>query len=109
MIIAVLIVSPLYKLYTSRSCAEIASLYRNSSAKTTALYPECSSYFDGTTPDKYVAVLLNFNGRVEEVGAALAEGFILGFTLALALHAIGIEIYVSFLLQVLSSCHANAL
>jgi len=95
MIIAVLIISPLYKLYTSRSCAEVASFYNNSAQKTTALYPECATYFNGTNPDKHIAVLLDFNGRQEETGAALAEGFIMAAGLALALHAIGIEIYVS--------------
>jgi hypothetical protein len=84
--------------YTTRPCAQIAYIYQGfgkSEAITTYLYPACQAYFNGSNPDQNVVVALNFNGLPDQVGAALGESFGMAVWLALALHAMAVEIYVS--------------
>lgn len=60
------------------------------------MYPECASYLDGSDPQQQAIVHANFsNGRSTEIGAALDLGFGMALWVATAMHAIGIEIYVS--------------
>jgi hypothetical protein len=63
--------------------------------KTLTRYPVCEKYYDGTWPSQAAPVLANFVGdHVEEIGAALDLAFGMSAWVALALHAIGVEIYV---------------
>lgn len=59
-------------------------------------YPECAAYYDGSKPGQYAIVPATMSGPDgAQVAAALnlcAGG---SFWLALVLHAVGIEIYVS--------------
>jgi hypothetical protein len=84
--------------FTSRPCAQIAYSYEstgNAEAITSYLYPDCQAFFNGSTPNQEVVVTLNFNGLPEQIGAALGESFGMAVWLALAIHAMVVEIYVS--------------
>jgi hypothetical protein len=84
--------------YTSRPCAQIAYSYQGlgpTEAITTSLYPDCQAFFNGSNPDQHVVVALNLNGLPDQVGAALGESFTMAVWLALAIHAMAVEIYVS--------------
>jgi hypothetical protein len=84
--------------YASRPCAQIAYIYQGSGkaeAITTYLYPDCKAFFNGSNPDQQVVVTLNFDGLPDQVGAALGESFGMAVSLALAIHAVAVEIYVS--------------
>ena len=65
-----------------------------SEAATVAAYPECASYFDGTSPFQQAAVHAKFGGSGTEIGAALNMCFGMALWVALAMHAIGVEVYV---------------
>lgn len=85
-----------YKNYWgARPCAQV--LYTLSSNETTLgfLYPECQSFLNGTAPDQYALIKMNDKGRGEQVGAMFGESFAMGIWLALILHMIGVEGYVS--------------
>lgn len=84
--------------FTTRPCAQIAYNYLGlgqTEAITTYLYPDCQAYFNGSNPDQHVVVTLNSNGLPDQVGAALSESFGMAAWLALAIHAMAVEIYVS--------------
>jgi hypothetical protein len=84
--------------FASRPCAQIAYTYEGfgkTEAITTYLYPDCQAFFNGSNPDQHVVVPLNLNGVPDQVGAALGESFSRAVWLALAIHAMAVEIYVS--------------
>lgn len=63
---------------------------------TLARYPECASYLNGTNPGQQAAVHANFgSGEPVEIGAAMNMCFGMALWVALSLHAIGVEVYVS--------------
>jgi hypothetical protein len=57
--------------------------------------PECASYLNGTDPFKQGVVHAQFGNNSTEIGAALNMCFGMALWLALAMHAIGVEVYVS--------------
>jgi hypothetical protein len=57
-------------------------------------YPECASFYNGSNLQQYNLVNGNFNGQPAEVGVTLGTSFGPAGWLALAIHAIGVEIYV---------------
>lgn len=59
-------------------------------------YPECATYYDGSNPNQYAIVPASLSGQ-DAVQAAAALNLCAGgaFFLALMLHAVGVEIYVS--------------
>lgn len=59
----------------------------------------CAAYYNGSSPNQNVAILANLNGTPDTIGAALGMPFGTSLWLALALHAIGIEIYIRRLLS----------
>ena len=60
------------------------------------MYPACASYLNGTDVGQEAVVHADFGGDVStELGAALNMSFGMALWLALALHAVGVEIYVS--------------
>ena len=101
MVIAASIVSSAGSYSAVWPCAKIAYALRSNETML-SLYPSCGSYFDGTNPWQEAAVHADMAGKVEEVGAALNVSFGMACWVALALHAIGIEIYVSLRLFALS-------
>jgi len=58
-------------------------------------YPECEGYMAGNDPHGLAKVKADVNGTPVELAAAFGSVFGAAFWLALALHAIGIEVYVS--------------
>ena len=80
--------------YALRSCATLNFIHKSENA-TMALYPVCASFFDGTNPNQEAIVHANMKGLPSEIGAALGMPFGMSLWLALAIHAIGVEIYVS--------------
>lgn len=80
--------------HTARPCAMIDFTFEGNQTATLQYYPDCAAYYDGSDPDKHVAVTANFNGQVVEIGASLSSVFGGAIWLALAIHTIGVEIYV---------------
>lgn len=70
-------------------------MYSGSQNATLSKYPDCAPYFSGQDPFKQVAVEASFKEDPVGISVALGANFGAALWLALALHAIGIEIYVS--------------
>ena len=63
-----------------------------------AAYPACMPYADGSNLDQVSAVLADMGGAsAVNAGAALNVNFGMALWLAFALHAVGVEVYVSSL------------
>ena len=76
-------------------CAKIADTIANDMDLVSA-YPACASYAEGSNLNQVSAVLADMDGAsAANVGAALNLNFGMALWLAFAIHAVGIEIYVS--------------
>lgn len=89
MIINAKLISSIGGYYRAMPCDQIASLFKDQQSFK-ATYPQCSSA-TGITAG-WVAVPANFSGK-SEVAAVLGLTFGTAGWLALAIHAIGVEIY----------------
>lgn len=91
--------------YTVRTCAQI--VFALGQDDTLAAYPQCSEYFNGNAPNLPVIVTADFaSDNSMELSAALGIPFGGAGWLALLLHTIAIETYVSkILLHVKSDSH----
>lgn len=78
-------------------CAKITYFLGGSRNATMARYPDCGSYFSGEDPDKFAAVKTDLRGDVPSVISLYTSTFGTALWVALAIHAIGVEIYVSSL------------
>jgi hypothetical protein len=58
-------------------------------------YPDCAGSYDGSHPGQNVLVKGNINGGTDETGATFNLNFGMAVWLALFLHTLGVEIYVS--------------
>ncbi|KAI8932762.1 hypothetical protein NX059_010252 [Plenodomus lindquistii] len=80
--------------YAVWTCAKIEATLQN---KTNWLdtYPSCASYADGSNVDQVSAVLASFGdaGGAPNTGAALGINFGMALWLSVAIHAIGVEVY----------------
>lgn len=57
-------------------------------------YPACAAYANGTSPDQVAAVAATFGqGDATNTGAALNVNFGMALWLAVAIHAVGVEVY----------------
>ncbi|KAJ4359932.1 uncharacterized protein N0V89_000491 [Didymosphaeria variabile] len=93
LIIATSVISSIDSYYTAWPCAKIAFTMRSDNA-TLALYPECASFVNGTNPHQQAVVHASFNsGHSTEIGAGLNMCFGMALWVALAMHAIGVEVY----------------
>lgn len=90
MIIATAIISSAGDYYTVRPCVQLAYISEGLAKS----YPECTAYFDGSNPGQVAIVHADLNGRPPEIGAALGISFGMVIWLSLAIHAIGVEVYV---------------
>jgi hypothetical protein len=105
MIIAAKIISQMNSYYTVWPCAKILSAYGNAVPAVMKFYPECAAYLNGTSPLQQVTVHASMNaGTPVAAGAALNVSFGMALWVATVIHAVGVEIYVSFLFLVLSFC-----
>lgn len=95
MVCAATIISNIGTYYAARPCREVASAIGDAS-QTVALYPDCATYFSGANSDQHVAVHADLNSSYP-VEAAVAAGMSFGMAmwLALVIHMVAVEIYVS--------------
>ncbi|KAF4814801.1 hypothetical protein CGCTS75_v013253 [Colletotrichum tropicale] len=93
-ITAATIISNMGTYYVSRPCDQVAFMVDNMN-RTLALYPDCASYFSGENPGQQTVVHADLPGATSAAEAGAATGMVFGMAvwLALAIHAIGIEIY----------------
>lgn len=97
--IAAIIISMIGTYYTARPCAQVADMVEDAN-RTLELYPECATFFSGENPGQQVVVHADLTSpsSAAEAGAAAGMAFGMAIWLAFALHAIGVEVYVSLLL-----------
>ncbi|PKS12544.1 hypothetical protein jhhlp_000752 [Lomentospora prolificans] len=89
-----IIISGQYGYYTSLPCAKIDYVFRGMRNETVASYPVCEAYYTGENPHQWATVKADImNGNTAESGSAIAATFGAASWLAIALHAIGVEIY----------------
>lgn len=84
--------------YQARPCAQIDSIFKNNQTSVLNNYPECADFYSGANPDRHVAVLARIQGMGTTgatAAAALGANFGMAGWLALILHGVGVEIYVS--------------
>ncbi|KAF2501587.1 hypothetical protein BU16DRAFT_577705 [Lophium mytilinum] len=93
MIISAQIITKVDSFNTVMSCGEINSIYARSGGSYGGRYPLCS--ISNAKVNQYVAVHASFQNRPEEIGASLRMSFGMALWLALAIHAIGVEVYLS--------------
>lgn len=81
--------------YTTRPCKQIDYIFGGTQKYTMALYPACESFYSGKNPDQHVVVAANANSNDPvEITASIGITFGMAFLVALALHAILVEVYV---------------
>ncbi len=90
MILSAMIISKQGPYYMSMSCAKLASFYTNATALE-AVHPVCSDL------SAWTVAQANMSGGAEHVAAVLNLTFGAALWLSLAIHAIGVEFYVSTL------------
>lgn len=80
--------------WTTRACAQIDFTFAGHRNTTLSYYPDCEAWYDGAEPDKRVVVPV---GTADPVQMAAASGVFFGTAgmLALFLHGVGVEFYVS--------------
>ncbi|KAK0615155.1 hypothetical protein B0T17DRAFT_592940 [Bombardia bombarda] len=80
--------------YVVRGCDVLEYLIKDVNG-TIELYPACESYFSGASPDQKAIVVANIvdPSSGAEAAAALEMSFGIACWLALAIHAIGVEVY----------------
>ena len=64
---------------------------------TLARYPDCANFYNGTRLDQNVVVQANGFDETDSVAVAMNMTFGMSFWLAMFLHFIGVEIYVSII------------
>jgi hypothetical protein len=84
--------------YIVWTCAKIASTLSNNATLLLEDYPSCATYADGSNLDQVSAVAADFSKEGANVGAALNMTFGTALWLSTAIHALGVEIYVSSIL-----------
>lgn len=95
MILAATIISISGGYYATMPCGKVDFIL-NDEKTTVQRYPECAAYYDGSKPDQYAIVPANMSGLDgAQAGAALLLCAGASIWLALVLHAVGVEIYVS--------------
>lgn len=96
MLIAATIISNQGGYYASRPCGQLDFMFKGDYNDTLSLFPGCEAFYSGENLDQYTLVRADMAGEsVANVAAAIGMGFGPATWLAFAIHAIGIEIYVS--------------
>lgn len=89
------IISATGEYWAVRQCAQVD--YTLGENATRADYPDCEAFYSGEDPNKVTLVKASMSGgSAMTAGAALGVSFGPAIWLAFVLHAIGIEVYVSF-------------
>ena len=92
------IITDIGSFYYSMPCEKIVGLYQEYHIPEQAAlgqYPSCLTYINGSDPNAHASVHATANGLPEQAAAVLDMSFGMCLWLALALHVIGLEIYVS--------------
>ncbi|KAK1772020.1 hypothetical protein QBC33DRAFT_525459 [Phialemonium atrogriseum] len=81
--------------FAARPCDQIADTLGGGANATLRSYPECAAFFSGEDPHRFAAVRANIagGGNAIEGGVALGMAFGAAMWLAVAMHCIGIEVY----------------
>lgn len=91
-------ISSLGGFYMAMPCDKIEWMM-GSATRTLAAFPSCASYVDGhgggNGTHGYVAVLANWKGSTPEASAAYDATYGMAHWVALVLHIVGAEVYVS--------------
>jgi len=95
MVIAATVVSQYGSFFEARRCEDIDYMFFNFQNYTELLYPECTAWYSGANPHQYAVVQANLNGDPAQASTALNMSFTMAAWLSLAMHAIGVEVYVS--------------
>lgn len=84
----------------SMSCSVIEYLHKSFPNASQTVYPSCEAYFSGENLAQEALVTTNWDlNDLPGITAALRIGYAVGGWVAFAIHSVGIEIYVSFLLS----------
>lgn len=95
MIISGLIISARGEHYQPFPCEVVDYLTLGDVNATMEAFPRCSSRVSGTESGQWTMVRADIHsGSIVEIAAALQLGFAVGGWLSIAIHAIGIELYV---------------
>ena len=83
--------------YAARPCGQVENMLGGDGNATLHKYPECQAYYSGENPDQHALIRADLVDGDSGAEAAAALGLTFGAAvwLGLAMHAIGIEIYVS--------------
>jgi hypothetical protein len=96
MFISSTIISTQQGYYAARPCGQVENMLGGDRNATLHKYPECQAYYSGENPDQHALIRADMDGDSgAEAAAALGLTFGAAVWLGLAMHAIGIEIYVS--------------
>ncbi|KAF9882426.1 hypothetical protein CkaCkLH20_00462 [Colletotrichum karsti] len=80
--------------YEVKQCAVLDFIFRHNQTKIMSLYPDCGAYFSGANPGLNVLVHAGVDARQPaEIAAGFTAVFGAGSWLALAIHAILVELY----------------
>lgn len=94
-LIAAQITGPTGEYYEARHCYVLDSMYGHNETVVEYLHPDCSAYYSGQNPDQQALVKSDFGGILpDQLSAGLTVVFAGGSWLALAIHAVGVELYV---------------
>lgn len=94
MIIAAQSISSAGDFWSVQSCAKLLDVIGDAQ-ELVQQYPSCSGLVNGGNLEAVAAVNANFGGSAVESMSAMNMSFGMAGWLALALHAIGVEVYVS--------------
>ncbi|KAL1642556.1 hypothetical protein SLS58_005324 [Diplodia intermedia] len=81
--------------FTARPCAQLDYIFNFQQDATLRHHPECVRFYDGSNPGQHALVNARFGTTAAEATAALGIPFGMAMWLALTLHAVGVEVYVS--------------
>lgn len=88
------IISGMGEYWAVRQCAQVD--YTLGEEVTRAEYPDCEAFYSGEDPYRPTLVKASMTGSAMTAGAALGVSFGPAIWLAFVLHAVGVEVYVSF-------------
>lgn len=100
MLIAAIVISNQGGFWVTKPC-EVIEYMVGDPDRTLELYPACAAYLsgqEGNDTEALAPVEADFNNGTSaaEVGVALEQGFTVGLWLAFFIHAVLVEVYVSF-------------
>ena len=96
MIISANIISGYGSFFEARGCVDIDYMFSHSQNRTELFYPECAAWYSGANPNQYAVIQADMRGNPAQIAVALGLSFSMAMWVSLAIHAIGVEVYVSW-------------